>query len=562
MINEIGHILTILTVPLSIFAFSKHCHNITSEFICLILTQYLSILHSRLTPFIILILLFVIFFYNKTPTHSQHDEKAGDIKVRINTPIRDEISRIIDEQRQVIKDIKMRIITSSGEGKIEHQRDAQQIDDQETVHRQQIDVQEIDDQETVHKHQTVGQEIPHKHQRDENRLIFDLSRFITITQTTICIFLCDFNFWNPVFSKNDHFSVGLMDLGVGCFIFNTAVLSSKISRLKLLKNSMMMLALGFIRLGVVKIFQLDVNPNEYGYHWNFYFTLSIVTLLYLLIDVSNGYSKQSIKELKRTLFNSKETIKELMNKLFISKKTVKSSYITNNKQFIKKLKSILFNNKETVKSSYVTSNKETEKKNYITKNKNLFNFILGISILTLYEVNSNTVISVIFNNRRDTLFMMNKEGILSVVPFLGFFLVLNYLGTFILSSKISHIWIANSLIYLLARMKSSPSRRVCNIAYLSWILFIQTSFLSIFKFGCKKRPDLIGSLKMYRFTSQNMLELFLLSNILVLIFKMTFDTYKMGYIQGNTLNIVYLGINFILLPLFKQLQLKNKQKVL
>lgn len=470
--NEIGHITTILVAPLSILAFSKHCSNIVSEFITLILLQYLSILHSKLTPFILLILLFVMIFNYKKMS-----------KINLNQTNTENPSTIADDKR-LLTDNKLQ---SNSNNKLQSKPNNLQL-----------------------KSNNI---IANYSTTTNDRIIFDLSRFITIVQTTICIFLCDFNFWNPEFSKNDHFEIGLMDLGVGCFIFNSAVLSSKIPKKKLIRNSIMMFLLGVIRLGVVKIFNLDVNPNEYGYHWNFYFTLSTVTILFALIDIFKSY----INTTTQCLFN--KTRQSLLN-------TTKRSF--------KKVNFCVFN--KTIQCVF-------------NKTKCLFNLIVGILILIFYEMKSNTVISTIFNEKRDNLFMMNKEGIFSVFPFLGFFLILNYLGPFILNNKIKHIWIVNTLVHLVTRLNSSPSRRICNVSYLSWILFIQTTILSIFKYLV--RPELVGSLKLYRFISQNMLEIFLLSNLLVLIFKLTFDVYEMGYLRGNVLNIVYLGVNFILLPLFK-----------
>ena len=92
--------------------------------------------------------------------------------------------------------------------------------------------------------------------KNESRIVFDLARFLTITQTTICIFLCDFSFWKSRFSKNHYFDIGLMDLGVGCFIFNGGILSSKLKKRKLLKNAPCMLTLGLLRLFVVTAFKL------------------------------------------------------------------------------------------------------------------------------------------------------------------------------------------------------------------------------------------------------------------------------------------------------------------
>ncbi|ELA41374.1 uncharacterized protein VICG_01615 [Vittaforma corneae ATCC 50505] len=309
----------------------------------------------------------------------------------------------------------------------------------------------------------------------EPRLFFDLARFITITQTTICIFLCDFDFWDSRFSKNDGYSIGLMDLGVGCFMFNGGVTSCRIARRKMIRSTVLLFLLGLLRLLAIGAFNLHVNPKEYGIHWNFYFTLSAVNFLYIL-------------------------------------------------------SSLLLNN-------------------------SCSKLLLGIALVIGYELASPQVSDLIFRAERSNMLLQNKEGLCSLVPFLGFFLILNHIGSLILernlkkaTANLSMLWCINTAVYVVARTYSCASRRLCNLAYLSWVLFIQFTFIWLFMKAAHHCPYLINNTGFFKLCSQNILHVFLFSNLLVLLFKLYFDLSSMTYVAGNALNLAYLFLSFVALP--------------
>lgn len=309
----------------------------------------------------------------------------------------------------------------------------------------------------------------------DTRAVLDLARFLTITQTTICIFLCDFSFWDHRFSKNDGYTVGLMDLGVGCFMFCNGIVSSKARRVKLAKNAVLLFLLGLIRLLVVYALKLDVNPNEYGLHWNFYFTIAAVMLLFLVVGSSARYLPGNI--------------------------------------------------------------------------------LSGAVLLIGYEIASPVISQIIFSPARTSLLMQNKEGLFSLIPFLGFYLVLNHLGRLLLERDMSKalkslraMWWANLRVYAVTQLYSTASRRLCNLAYLSWILVIMFSFLWLFMEIAFRYPQLIQNRQMLRTCSDRMFHIFLASNLLVLLFKICFDLKSQTYLSGNALNLIYLGLNFLGLP--------------
>lgn len=89
-----------------------------------------------------------------------------------------------------------------------------------------------------------------------------------------------------------------MDLGVGCVIFSAGVVAARrfiniekeanrnqayqksIENLYIsIKHSIPLLLIGFIRLAAVKSTNYQEHVNEYGIHWNFFFTICLTSLL-------------------------------------------------------------------------------------------------------------------------------------------------------------------------------------------------------------------------------------------------------------------------------------------
>lgn len=323
----------------------------------------------------------------------------------------------------------------------------------------------------------------------DSRIFFDFIRFLTITQTTICIFLCDFSFWTERFSKNDYFQVGLMDLGVGCFIFNGGIISKKTTTRKIAKSTVILLLLGFVRLFTVLIFNLEVNLKEYGVHWNFYFTLAVVNMLFIPVNM------------------------------------------------------------------------------YSTR---LMNISIGATILAVYECMTPHLTVIIFNENRKGFVLQNKEGLASVIPFLGFFFLLNGISDYLLEKNVNkailntaRVWLINLIVYFVTRVYSNPSRRLCNLGYISWVMFLDLSVFLLYMLICNFKPALVGRLDLIKISSQKMLHIFLFSNLLVLAFKKCFELEKMSFVAGNLLNISYLALNFVSLPYVlakRQIKYEKKKK--
>ncbi|SGY68340.1 BQ5605_C004g02879 [Microbotryum silenes-dioicae] len=97
-------------------------------------------------------------------------------------------------------------------------------------------------------------------------------------------------FWNVFRPKsNRYFSYEKMDLGVGSFVFSLGLISAlPILRQKQTKSSVLheilksiqhsagLLALGMVRVVMVKGVDYPEHVTEYGVHWNFFFTMAIL----------------------------------------------------------------------------------------------------------------------------------------------------------------------------------------------------------------------------------------------------------------------------------------------
>ncbi|XP_023324861.1 uncharacterized protein At4g17910 isoform X2 [Eurytemora carolleeae] len=106
--------------------------------------------------------------------------------------------------------------------------------------------------------------------------------------TAICILAVDFPVFPRKFGKTETYGYGLMDLGVGGFVFAAGLTSSEgrrkeCSLFKTVKSCFPLLILGAFRLIVLSWTGYHTNITEYGKHWNFFFTLFSVKVLGSLV---------------------------------------------------------------------------------------------------------------------------------------------------------------------------------------------------------------------------------------------------------------------------------------
>ena len=108
--------------------------------------------------------------------------------------------------------------------------------------------------------------------------------------TFVAILAVDFHVFPRRFAKTETTGFGLMDLGAGSFIVSggfvswyarrSATLTSTASYWKTLKpaliRSIPLIVMGMIRLLTTKGLEYQEHVSEYGVHWNFFFTLTVV----------------------------------------------------------------------------------------------------------------------------------------------------------------------------------------------------------------------------------------------------------------------------------------------
>lgn len=148
--------------------------------------------------------------------------------------------------------------------------------------------------------------------------------------TCFAILAVDFNKYFPVrFAKCEEYGISLMDIGVGGFIFSSALTAARAQpndsnssssssdpassgpaantrshkrdtsspspswpsrMLHSLKLVVPLLVLGLGRFSIIKAFGYQEHVSEYGMHWNFFMTLAGITLLTTALSVPLKYS--------------------------------------------------------------------------------------------------------------------------------------------------------------------------------------------------------------------------------------------------------------------------------
>ncbi|KAI0249277.1 GWT1-domain-containing protein [Lactifluus subvellereus] len=111
--------------------------------------------------------------------------------------------------------------------------------------------------------------------------------------TVLNILAVDFPVFPRALAKCETYGVSLMDMGVGAFVFSQGIVSaipliknptySRVSLIRevasVLRKSAPVLALGVVRVILVKSTQYPEHVTEYGVHWNFFLTLALIPVL-------------------------------------------------------------------------------------------------------------------------------------------------------------------------------------------------------------------------------------------------------------------------------------------
>ena len=134
-----------------------------------------------------------------------------------------------------------------------------------------------------------------KSKKKENYSITVL-RGTTVLSTVISILAVDFPSVYPRrFVKTEWYGTGLMDIGVGAYIFTGAIVRGNkpvLSLGKLLISTLPVMMLGVLRVIVNKSVDYQEHESEYGGHWNFFLTLASVRMISELFSLISGSSKE------------------------------------------------------------------------------------------------------------------------------------------------------------------------------------------------------------------------------------------------------------------------------
>ncbi|ESP05631.1 hypothetical protein LOTGIDRAFT_181424 [Lottia gigantea] len=120
------------------------------------------------------------------------------------------------------------------------------------------------------------------------RLFIDYYRAFINVGTAVVILAVDFQIFPRRFAKTETYGTGLMDSGVGCFVMANAIVSPEArgkhqgDRCKMILNSIKsclpLVLLGLVRVVSVKNLDYHEHVTEYGVHWNFFITLAAVKI--------------------------------------------------------------------------------------------------------------------------------------------------------------------------------------------------------------------------------------------------------------------------------------------
>lgn len=108
--------------------------------------------------------------------------------------------------------------------------------------------------------------------------------------TAVCILAVDFKCFPKKLAKTETFGFGLMDIGVGLFVFGNGLVAPELNSPdchssmswkrfeKTLWGCLPLVILGAARFGVTNELDYQQHVSEYGVHWNFFLTLAFTKL--------------------------------------------------------------------------------------------------------------------------------------------------------------------------------------------------------------------------------------------------------------------------------------------
>ncbi|XP_070699891.1 phosphatidylinositol-glycan biosynthesis class W protein [Pempheris klunzingeri] len=154
-----------------------------------------------------------------------------------------------------------------------------------------------------HPQSTVGTFLQSHVQFNQVPFVTNFRVFVNV-KTAISILAVDFMVFPRRYAKSETYGTGVMDFGVGAYVFANALVcpearrknisGSKLHHItKQLVSVWPLVVLGMGRLVSVKMTGYHEHVTEYGAHWNFFFTLAIVrvvaTVLLAILPASQSW---------------------------------------------------------------------------------------------------------------------------------------------------------------------------------------------------------------------------------------------------------------------------------
>lgn len=117
----------------------------------------------------------------------------------------------------------------------------------------------------------------------EQQQLLDQFRASVILMVNICTFACDFNHFPLRFLKTKRYGLSLMDVGVVSFLMNAGILAGRGKPSLRFERLFPLLALGMLRLFIIRGCGYSTDPTEYGTCLNFYFVFAAVEVICTLL---------------------------------------------------------------------------------------------------------------------------------------------------------------------------------------------------------------------------------------------------------------------------------------
>ncbi|XP_031248777.1 uncharacterized protein At4g17910 [Pistacia vera] len=181
--------------------------------------------------------------------------------------------------------------------------------------------------------------------------------------------------------------------------------------------------------------------------------------------------------------------------------------------------------------------------------------ILGSVVLIGYQswLNHGLNVYLLSNERGRDIISQNKEGIFSLFGYWGLYLVAVHLGHYLFFGKGSHstlrsnnvtfikVWLVALLLWILTllvdRHIERVSRRMCNLAYVTWVLSLNLQLLGGFMLSQYFPVCRITALE--EAFNRNLLASFLLANLFTGLVNMSVDTLSASSISALLILFMY-----------------------